>query len=125
MEAVGAGKFQGLEKLITKKIDLEHVVKEGILSLVNEKDTQSECFCPFARSGPGSPSYRSQDSCQSSQVEVNVTIRNEPSRYLCNCIRELSSRTICSRNMHTRMNEWRQSPSQGQRKMSVCGCYGG
>lgn len=43
LEAVGAGKFQGLEKLITKKIELEDVVNEGIVSLLNEKDTQGEC----------------------------------------------------------------------------------
>ena len=42
MDAVAAGKFQGLSKFITKKIALEDVVKEGIFSLLKEKDTQSE-----------------------------------------------------------------------------------
>ena len=42
MDAVGAGKFPGLEKLITKKIDLADVVDEGIMSLVHDKDTQSQ-----------------------------------------------------------------------------------
>lgn len=45
MEAVAAGKFQGLEKLVTKKIGLEDLVENGIKALIAEKDTQSElCF---------------------------------------------------------------------------------
>ena len=42
MEAVAAGKFQGLEKLVTRKIDLEDLVENGIKALITEKDTQSK-----------------------------------------------------------------------------------
>ena len=41
MDAVAAGKFLGLEKLVTKKIGIADVVEEGIFSLLKEKDTQS------------------------------------------------------------------------------------
>ncbi|THG99717.1 hypothetical protein EW026_g2703 [Hermanssonia centrifuga] len=40
LEAVAAGKFQGLEKLITRKIGLEDLVEKGIKALITEKDTQ-------------------------------------------------------------------------------------
>ena len=42
MEAVAAGKFQGLEKLVTKKIDLKDLVEDGIKALITEKDKQSK-----------------------------------------------------------------------------------
>lgn len=42
IEALGAGKFPGLEKLITRKIGLNEVVEKGIKALITEKDTQSE-----------------------------------------------------------------------------------
>ena len=41
LEAVGAGKFVGLEKLITRKIGLEDVVEKGIKALMEDKE-QSE-----------------------------------------------------------------------------------
>ncbi|KAJ3554046.1 hypothetical protein NM688_g3309 [Phlebia brevispora] len=40
LEAIAAGKFQGLEKLITRKIALDDVVEKGIKALLKEKDTQ-------------------------------------------------------------------------------------
>ena len=42
IEAVAAGKLTGVEELITRKIDLEDVVDQGILALVNEKDKHGE-----------------------------------------------------------------------------------
>ena len=42
IEALATGKFQGLEKLITRKIGLDEVVEKGIKALIAEKDTQSE-----------------------------------------------------------------------------------
>ncbi|KAJ3517068.1 hypothetical protein NLJ89_g737 [Agrocybe chaxingu] len=38
--AVAAGKLQGLEDLVTRKIALEDVVNKGIKALINEKDKQ-------------------------------------------------------------------------------------
>lgn len=43
VEALGQGKFTGLEKFITRKIGLNDVVDKGIVALDNEKDTQSKC----------------------------------------------------------------------------------
>ncbi|KIP10750.1 hypothetical protein PHLGIDRAFT_125272 [Phlebiopsis gigantea 11061_1 CR5-6] len=40
MQALAEGKFQGLEKLVTKKIDLKDLVEGGIKCLISEKDTQ-------------------------------------------------------------------------------------
>lgn len=42
VQALGEGKFQGLEKLITRKISLKDVVEKGIKALMAEKDTQSK-----------------------------------------------------------------------------------
>lgn len=39
---MAAGKLTGVEELITRKIDLEDVVDQGILALVNEKDKHGE-----------------------------------------------------------------------------------
>ncbi|KAF9477659.1 alcohol dehydrogenase GroES domain protein [Pholiota conissans] len=38
--AIAAGKITGIEELITKKISIDDVVEKGILSLLNEKETQ-------------------------------------------------------------------------------------
>ncbi|KAJ3517064.1 hypothetical protein NLJ89_g736 [Agrocybe chaxingu] len=40
LEAVAAGKLQGLEELITQKIVLDDVVDKGFKALINEKDKQ-------------------------------------------------------------------------------------
>lgn len=42
VQALAEGKFQGLEKLITRKISLQDVVEKGIKALMAEKDTQSK-----------------------------------------------------------------------------------
>ena len=53
IEAVAAGKIPGLEEMITRKIGLEDVVKDGIMALLNDKDSQGETlstltlFSPF------------------------------------------------------------------------------
>ena len=52
LQAIAAGQFQGLEKLVTKKIDLEDLVEQGIKSLINEKDTQSELSILSLRKPP-------------------------------------------------------------------------
>jgi len=38
LEAVAAGKFKGIEKLITRKIPIEDLVEKGIMALLHEKD---------------------------------------------------------------------------------------
>ncbi|CAA7263285.1 unnamed protein product [Cyclocybe aegerita] len=40
LEAVAAGKLQGLEDLVTRKIALEDVVDQGFKALIDEKDKQ-------------------------------------------------------------------------------------
>lgn len=40
VDALREGKFEGLEKLITRKISLDEVVEKGIKALMAEKDTQ-------------------------------------------------------------------------------------
>jgi hypothetical protein len=42
LEAVAAGKFKGIEKLITRKIPIEDLVEKGILALLHEKDKHGE-----------------------------------------------------------------------------------
>jgi threonine dehydrogenase-like Zn-dependent dehydrogenase len=38
LEAVAAGKFKGIDKLITRKIAIEDLVEKGIMALLHEKD---------------------------------------------------------------------------------------
>lgn len=42
LEAVAAGKFKGIEKLITRKIPIEDLVEKGIMALLHEKDKHGE-----------------------------------------------------------------------------------
>lgn len=42
IQALADGKITGLETLITRRIPFADVVEDGILTLLNEKDTQSE-----------------------------------------------------------------------------------
>lgn len=42
LEAVAAGKFKGIEKLITRKIPIEDLVEKGILALLHEKDKHGQ-----------------------------------------------------------------------------------
>lgn len=42
LEAVAAGKFKGLENLITRKIAIEDLVEKGILALLHEKDKHGQ-----------------------------------------------------------------------------------
>ena len=40
LEAVADGKFDGIEKLITRRISLEDFVEKGINALIHERDEQ-------------------------------------------------------------------------------------
>ena len=40
--AVAAGKFKGIEKLITRKIAMEDLVEKGIMALLHEKDKHGQ-----------------------------------------------------------------------------------
>ena len=42
LKAVAAGKFGGLENLITRRITLEDFVEKGLKALINEKDEHGE-----------------------------------------------------------------------------------
>jgi threonine dehydrogenase-like Zn-dependent dehydrogenase len=42
LTAVASGRIQGISDVITKKISLENLVQEGLLSLLHEKDTQGK-----------------------------------------------------------------------------------
>jgi threonine dehydrogenase-like Zn-dependent dehydrogenase len=42
LEAVAAGKFKGIEKLITRKIAIEDLVEKGIMALLHEKDKHGQ-----------------------------------------------------------------------------------
>ena len=42
LEAVAAGKFNGIEKLITRKIPIEDLVEKGIMALLHEKDKHGQ-----------------------------------------------------------------------------------
>ena len=42
LEAVAAGKFGGIEKLITRKIAMEDLVEKGIMALLHEKDKHGQ-----------------------------------------------------------------------------------
>ena len=50
IQALAEGKFPGLEKFITKKIDLKDLVEDGIKCLISEKDTQSKLPLPWLSS---------------------------------------------------------------------------
>ena len=53
LDAVAAGKFKGMEKLITRKIAIEDLVEKGIMALLHEKDEHGQntfffnSFCPL------------------------------------------------------------------------------
>ena len=42
LAAVTSGQIKGINDVITKKISLENLVQEGLLTLLHEKDTQSK-----------------------------------------------------------------------------------
>ena len=44
LEAVAAGKFNGIEKLITRKIPIEDLVEKGIMALLHEKDKHGQNY---------------------------------------------------------------------------------
>ena len=44
LRAVAAGKFNGLENLITRRITLEDFVDKGMKALIYEKDEHGKCF---------------------------------------------------------------------------------
>jgi hypothetical protein len=66
LEAVAAGKFRGIEKLITRKIAIEDLVEKGIMALLHEKDRhgQNLNFNSF-RSESNAFEFDSQNSCPS------------------------------------------------------------
>jgi hypothetical protein len=66
LEAVAAGKFKGIEKLITRKIAIEDLVEKGIMALLHEKDKHGQNLILTAFSSPSNASeFGSQNSCPS------------------------------------------------------------
>ncbi|KAJ3517081.1 hypothetical protein NLJ89_g735 [Agrocybe chaxingu] len=87
LEAVAAGKLQGLEDLITRKIAIEDVVEQGFKALINEKDQQIDFIVDVLLYGD--PKLLSSSTRQDLQTCLFVTpmTRYRAGRHLFRAVR--------------------------------------
>ncbi len=72
LEAVAAGKFNGLETMITRRITLEDFVEKGMKALIYEKDEHGKhiVFCTIlAKRQPGTDMFA---------TVVKILVRPDP-----------------------------------------------